>query len=124
MKKNYNCGVDAGCVCLIPIEFAESWGYGSHLADRISLVHVIPKTGSYHATISIGPDQDDAVSGAVYSDKGLILGDICYIFHDRWEELLKSTNYLTSLPSGCLVLTTGFDGLWKVTLNLSNIVTA
>ena len=113
--KTYSCCVDAGCICMIPMELAEKWGY----ERDTSLVHEIKGCGTYRCKASI----EDSWAGPINmefditSEKGFILGDLCYVLRVRWSGVC---GWLDSPPGG-VCFHTGGDGEFEVNLEMEEV---
>lgn len=114
-KKNYDCGVDAGCICFIPMELAEKWHYES----SPDLVHEIKACGEFEYNIVIPNSWNGKiyVGGKIATKKGFLLGDLCYVICDDWGEVCDS---MDNMPAG-ICISTGGDGGFEVSLELKEV---
>ena len=114
-KRKYDCGVDAGCICFIPMELAEAWNYESNT----DLVHEIKACGEFEFKIEI-PNSwsgDINVVGKIKTKKGFLLGDLCYVIREDWGRVCDS---MDDMPAG-ICISTGGDGGFEVSLELKEI---
>ena len=118
-----NIGVDSGTILLADKDF-----YGvdhKEIGKKYQKVFKV-EPGNYKVQWKIKDTFDGDVEGVgevnITSGK-LVVSDPCYIVpEDKWDELLKTTNYFLKKPEGTIVLNRmGGDGVYKVEMILEKV---
>ena len=112
--------VDSGTILISDKSFYEKWN-GKVLDENNELFKKFElENGQYQIEWEIDETWNGNVSGDGYIniDSGIVIvSDPCYHFenHDDWMKLLNSTDYLTSMPEGVMILDSmGGDGSYDV----------
>ncbi len=115
--------VDSGTILISDESFYKKWN-GEVLDENKELFKKYKlENGQYKIEWNINRTWNGNISGEgfINIDSGIvIISDPCYHFknHDDWMKLLNSTDYLTSIPEGSVILDSmGGDGTYNVHIN-------